>query len=98
VKKLRFDASARAELLHETRFYSATRPGTGIKFQQSVQWALDRIRQSPATGKCDEAGCRRMRIKGFPFSVVYRDEKEEIVIYALRPDAKDPGYWLQRLE
>ncbi len=39
-----------------------------------------------------------MRIKGFPFSVVYRDEKEEIVIYALRPDAKDPGYWLQRLE
>lgn len=97
MKKLRFDASARAELLHETRFYGATPPGTGIRFQESVQSALDRIRQSPATGKGDEAGCRRMRIKGFPFSLVYREEREEIVIYALRPDAKDPGYWLQRL-
>lgn len=97
MKKVRFDASARAELLHETRFYGATRAGTGIKFQESVQATLDRIRQSPATGKGDEVDCRRMRIKGFPFSLVYREERDEIVIYAVRPDAKDPGYWLQRL-
>jgi len=97
VKKLRFDASARAELLHETKFYGATRPGTGIKFQSAVQAALDRIRRSPATGRPDEAGCRRLRVKGFPFSLVYREEQDEVVIYAVRPDAKDPGYWRQRV-
>lgn len=96
MKKLRFDSAARAELLHETKFYGATRPGTGIKFQGAVQLALDRIKRSPATGKADEADCRRMRVKGFPFSVVYREEQDEIVIYAVRPDAKDPGYWLER--
>jgi plasmid stabilization system protein ParE len=96
VKKLRFDAAARAELLHETRFYGATRPGTGIRFQ-AVQTALDRIGRSPSTGKADEAGCRRMRLKGFPFSLVYREERDEVIIYAVRPDAKDPGYWLQRV-
>jgi hypothetical protein len=37
-----------------------------------------------------------MRIKGFPFSAVYREEPAEIVVYAIRPDAKEPGYWLTR--
>lgn len=96
MKKLRFDSAARAELLHETKYYGATRPGTGIKFQAAVQSVLDRIKRSSTTGKSDEAGCRRMRVKGFPFSLVYREERDEVVIYAFRPDAKDPGYWLQR--
>jgi len=96
VKKLRFDAAARAELLHEIRFYGSTRPGTGTRFQSAVQAVLDRVVQGPATGKPDEAGCRRMRVKGFPFSLVYREERNEVVVYAVRPDAKDPGYWLQR--
>lgn len=95
--RVRFDAAARAELLHETRFYGATRPGAGIRFQGAVPSALDRIERSPATGKADEADCRRMRVKGFPFSRVYREEKDEIVIYDVRPDAKDPGYRHQRL-
>ncbi len=47
-------------------------------------------------GKPDENSCRRMRINGFPFSVVYREEKAEIVVYAVRPDAREPGYWLSR--
>jgi hypothetical protein len=37
-----------------------------------------------------------MRIAGFPFSVIYRDEVDEVVVYAIRPDAREPGYWLQR--
>jgi hypothetical protein len=37
-----------------------------------------------------------MRINGFPFSAVYREEPAEIVVYAIRPDAKEPGYWLPR--
>lgn len=82
MKKLRFDAAARAELLHETRFYGATRPGTGIKFHSAVQAALERIRHDAAAGKADEGGCRRMRVKGFPFSLVYREEPDDVVVYA----------------
>lgn len=97
MKRLRFDSAARAELLHETRYYGATRPGTGSRFLSAVQAALDRIERSPATGKPDEADCRRMRIKGFPFSLVYREESDEIVVYAVRPDAREPGYWHPRM-
>jgi toxin ParE1/3/4 len=94
VKRLRLLAAARAELLHETRYYEATRPGTGRRFAMVVAQAMDRIRRVSATGKPDEVGCRRMRIQGFPFSIVYREETLEIVIFAIRPDARRPGYWI----
>jgi plasmid stabilization system protein ParE len=83
-------------LLHEIRYYEATRPGTGRRFREAVDQAFERIKRNPKAGKPDEAGCRRMRVAGFPFSVVYREEKTELVAYAVRPDAREPGYWLRR--
>ena len=94
--RLRLDSAARAELLHETKYYAATRPGTGRKFREAADDAFGRIIRTPMAGKPDENSCRRMRINGFPFSVVYREEKAEIVVYAVRPDAREPGYWLSR--
>jgi hypothetical protein len=58
--------------------------------------AAARAERQPQTGAPDEAGCRRQRVKGFPFSVVYREEPEAIVVYAIRPDARKPGYWRSR--
>lgn len=94
--RLRLDAAARAELLHETQYYEATRPGTGRKFREAADDAFGRIKRTPKAGKPDEDRCRRVRISGFPFSVVYREERVEIVVYAVRPDAREPGYWMSR--
>jgi toxin ParE1/3/4 len=96
VKPLRLIAAARAEFLHETRYYEATRPGTGRRFRESVASTFERIARQPETGAPDEAGCRRLRVRGFPFSVVYREEAEAVVVYAIRPDARKPGYWRSR--
>lgn len=96
MKRLRLDSAARAELLHEVSYYEATRPGTGRRFREAVTEVFDHIRRTPKAGKPDEEDCRRLRIRGFPFSAVYREERREIVVYAIRPDAKDPGYWQAR--
>ncbi len=94
--RLRLDAAARAEFLHETRYYEATRRGTGRRFRTAVAEAFDTAQRAPETGRPDEGGCRRLRVSGFPFSVVYRVESDEIVVYAIRPDAREPGYWVSR--
>ena len=98
MKRLRLDSAARAEFLHETSYYEATRPGTGKKFREAIDTAFKLVNCSPNRGKQDEEGCRRVRIAGFPFSVVYREEKTEIVVYAIRPDAREPGYWVPRAQ
>jgi len=74
VTRLRLDSAARAELLHETRYYGATRPGPGRRFREAVDEAFERIKRAPEAGKPDEEGCRRIRVAGFPFSVVYRED------------------------
>jgi plasmid stabilization system protein ParE len=96
VKRLRLDSAARAELLHETRYYESVRSETGRKFRLAVDDAFGGIKTNPKCGKPDEESCRRVRIKGFPLSVVFREETAEIVVYAIRADAREPGYWLAR--
>ena len=96
MKRLRLDSQARAEFLHEITYYETTRPGRGRKFRAAVDEVFARIKQNPTAGKPAEAGCRRLRVKGFPFAIVFRDEALETVVYAVRPDAREPGYWLAR--
>jgi toxin ParE1/3/4 len=96
VKPLRLDSAARTELLHEVRYYDTVRVGTGRKFREAVDVAFGKIRRSPEAGKPDELDCRRVRVKGFPFAVVYREHPQEIVVFAVRNDARRPDYWLER--
>jgi len=97
VKRLRLDAAARAELLHEVRYYETVRPGTGRRFREAVDLVFARIRRTPTAGKPDDADCRRVRVKGFPFAVVFREQPDEVVVFAVRSDARKPGYWRERV-
>ena len=54
----------------------------------AVEEAFGLIKKSPSVGKPDVENCRRMRIMGFPLSAVYREENTEVVVYAIRPDAR----------
>lgn len=98
MKRLRLDSQARAELLHEIKYYEAARPGRGRKFRIAVDSVFAHIKQNPDAGKPEEAGCRRVRVNGFPFAIVFRAEASEVVVYAVRPDAREPGYWLARAQ
>jgi toxin ParE1/3/4 len=36
-------------------------------------------------------------VKGFPFSIVYRATDTELLVVAVSPHRKRPGYWQPRL-
>jgi plasmid stabilization system protein ParE len=97
VKPLRVDSAARAELLHESQYLEHARPGYGKKFVAEIKAIFAQIRRNPQTGKPDEEGCRRLRVAGFSFSVVFREEQAEVVVYVIRPDQRQPGYWHSRV-
>lgn len=98
MKPLRVDSAARAELLHETRYIEDARRGYGKRFVAEVKAVFARIKHNPRGGHPDDEGCRRLRVKGFSFAVVFREEPTEVVVYAIRPDAKRPGYWHVRVK
>ena len=96
MKPLRVDDAARAELLHESQYLERARQGYGKKFVAEIKAIFAQIRRNPEAGKPDEEGCRRLRVTGFSFAVVFREESIEVVVYAIRPDHRQPGYWHSR--
>ena len=97
MKKMRLRGEAREELLSEVRYYEDKRSGTGKRFREAVKAAFSLIRSFPAGGAPGPSGTRRSKVKGFPFTIVYRDELDEVVVFAVAPDRQQPGYWQARL-
>ena len=96
MKKLRVREEARAELLHETQYYESKREGTGKRFRESVNASFALITRFPSGGAPGPEGTRKTKVKGFPFTVVYREEEGQVVVFAIAPDSQQPGYWLLR--
>lgn len=98
MKPLRLRDEARAELLRETAYYEDRREGTGRRFREAVAASFELIRRFPAGGAPGPASTRRTKVKGFPFTVVYRDEPAAVIVFAIAPDRHQPGYWLARVD
>ncbi|MBK6715375.1 MAG: type II toxin-antitoxin system RelE/ParE family toxin [Burkholderiales bacterium] len=94
--RLSLRKEARDEFLCEIAYYESKREGTGKRFRQAVTAAFLLIRRFPHSGAPGPAGTRKTKVKGFPFTVIYREGRDEIIVFAVAPDRQQPGYWLPR--
>jgi plasmid stabilization system protein ParE len=85
------------ELLREVAYYSKASNGTGVRFQAAVEAAVALAARHPLGGAPSFRETRSVLVKGFPFSVVYRPSAQELLIVAVAPHRKDPGYWATRV-
>jgi toxin ParE1/3/4 len=97
VKRARFIAAARLEFLKEVIYYnSEAEPGLGERFTAAVEDAIVRALAFPMAGSPAAANTRRVIVKGFPFSIVYRPEPEGLIVFALAHHSRQPNYWRPR--
>ncbi|NRQ44015.1 type II toxin-antitoxin system RelE/ParE family toxin [Rheinheimera sp. YQF-2] len=95
MKPVRFMASAEAELLAGIAFYSEQADNLGSRFYQAVFTAVSILNQFPDAGYQLPANFRRVIVKTFPYSVIYKEYPGEIVIFAVAHHRQQPGYWQQ---
>jgi toxin ParE1/3/4 len=57
---------------------------------------VKRARFVALAGSLAEHNTRRVLLKKFPFSVIYRPEPDGIVIFAVAHQSRRPGYWRGR--
>ncbi len=98
MSRVRFLPDAQAEHLHEVAYYSEVRPGYGIRFKAAVKTAAAHAVTAPLIVTPSAGGTRKVRIKAFPFGMVYRSSEAELLIVAIAADRRRPNYWLRRLE
>jgi toxin ParE1/3/4 len=97
VRAVRYHEDARLEFLHEVRFYTAVSRRLGQRFDHAIHRAEVLAAEIADAGSPYRHGTRRAFPKKFPFSVDYMSYEDEILILAIAPFRRKPGYWLSRL-
>ncbi|MGH9624096.1 MAG: type II toxin-antitoxin system RelE/ParE family toxin [Bryobacteraceae bacterium] len=89
-----------AALEHEEQaaYYEARANGLGRGYNAAFRSAVRTICEAPLRHRVVQApGIRRMSLRGFPFSVICREESGVVQVLAIAPYRKRPGYWSERL-
>lgn len=91
-----FHPKARAELERSALFYDGKFPGLGLEFAAEVQIAVAFAYSHPEAGAPVAASFRRVIVRRFPYSVVYRTQSERLYIIAVAHQRRNPNYWNDR--
>ena len=96
MKQVRFLDEVREELLAQVAYYEERQEGLGEQFRLAVKAATALAAIHPKLGSPWKLRTRRVFPKGFPFSVVYRIEPTELVVFAIAHFSQRPTYWRRR--
>ena len=100
-KPIRVEDAAQSELRAAVTWYEEKQPGLGGEFFAEVDRILELIECYPGLGASvprvpTERGTRRLPLRRFPYTVVYREGEVEIQIVAFAHNSRKPGYWFFR--
>ena len=94
--KLRFLTVAEGEQAEAAAYYESQRIGLGWEFVEELDRTVGRILEYPNAWSLSSRNIRTCQMKRFPYSVVYRNYGDEIVVVALQHHSRDPHRWEER--
>lgn len=99
----RFEPEAGRELEAAALRYEGERAGLGLEFLDAVDRTVSMIQRwpdaaPPATGLPDDVSVRRAPVSGFPYRLVYLKTATALRVLAVAHDAREPGYWSNRIK
>jgi toxin ParE1/3/4 len=97
LKKLVFHPAARVETAEAAFFYNSQQSELGKRFVCVVEEAAKRVRVDPLLYPLVDADVRRCLVGTFPFSILFRLQKNKIIIVAVMHMHRKPGYWKHRV-
>ncbi len=93
----RINSEADTEFAESALYYMDESPDAATRFAERVDSAYDEIIEKPYRCPVREHGLREKFVKGFPFSIFYTIDRDEIVIISVAHQSRKPGYWRDRL-
>ncbi|MEW4566955.1 type II toxin-antitoxin system RelE/ParE family toxin [Tautonia sp. JC769] len=87
---------AEADLADTRAWYEAQRPGLGDEFLECVEEVFNHLERTPTLfGKVHEE-LRLVRVRRFPYLVVYRFDEDQETVLAVYHSHRDPRGWQNR--
>jgi len=102
VRIVRFHSAAATEAEEAAAWYSTERPGLGSQFGAALEDAVSVLMQDtvPSTRYPhvpENLNARCIRLKRFPYDVVFVAHADGFVVVAVAHHRRRPGYWKARL-
>ena len=93
-----FHPAAAAEHLESVAFFEFKKPGLGASYLAEFKNVLDKVCKFPHSYPIEkQPDIRRIQIKRFPFTVLYRETSGKLQVLAVAHHRRSPHYWLDRL-
>jgi plasmid stabilization system protein ParE len=93
-----FHPAAEAEYLEAVAYYESKRPGLGATYLTEFERVVEIICEAPHRNPVEKhPDVRRMRMKRFPFAVLYRENTGSVQVLAVAHHRRRAQYWLGRL-
>lgn len=97
MKTVRFVLPAEREMLDAARFYAQQAPGLGADFLNKIESAVCDIGEHPERWPVLRFDIRRRLVHRFPYALLYRVDREEVVVLATMHLHRRPDYWINRV-
>jgi len=98
VKPYRFLEEADEEFHDQIRYYDEQADGLGDRFIADVENVVAQICTYPMSGTPVPRNLRRRVLAVFKYNIFYIDTPDEVIIVAVAPHKRKPGYWRDRLK
>jgi len=93
-----FHPAAEAEHLETVAYFESKRPGLGASYLAEFEMVMSSVCASPHRYPIERRpDIRRIRMKRFPYFVLYREVSGTIQVLAVAHHRRRPNYWLGRL-
>jgi len=86
------DSEARQEFDEAFDWYAKRSTGAAIGFAAEIDAAIEKIGEDPHRFPRTFAGCHRCSVERYPYSLVFYQNGDEIVIVAFAHSKRKPGY------
>jgi toxin ParE1/3/4 len=94
----RLHPAARREIKDAAIFYAQRHQAIADRFLDAVESAVRKIRETPNRFRQLENDLYQCRVTGFPYAIIYKLTKVELIILAVKHDRRRPDYWRTRLQ
>ena len=78
-------------------WYEAHVPGLGYEFARALEASVRAAARMPLAFPIVDSDCRRVLMRRFPFSVVYRPGPTTLLVVAVFHHRREPGSWAGRV-
>ena len=86
------------EFVRSALYYERRRRFIGDAFINAVELAVGELQRYPNIGRAEKNDARSIKVRRFPFRLVYQIQPDRIWIVAVAHLSRRPGYWRRRLD